>query len=181
MEWKKELKFLEDNKSWGDAVIFIERATERNPGDVEVYIRAIYLLLNLLLEEDYATHNLEHDRLAMMLKQDFDYSYGKFNGNAEYLFFIGYFMGLAEWYFGQNTLDFSHRMLKRAMEIQPENTLYEWAYKFVSGDESAGHISKKLVSDAEKMHWLKSKGNPGEYMMFAVRSCYENNMKTRQQ
>lgn len=179
MDWKAELKLLESDKRWDDAVVLIKRTTASNPDDVEVYIRAIYLLLNLLLEEDYAAHNLEHDSLARMLKQYFDYSYKRFGDNAEYLFFIGYFMGLAEWYFGQNTLELPYRMLKKAMEIQPENTLYEWAYKFVSGDEGAGLLSKKLVSDVEKMEWLESKGSPGEYIVFIVRTCYENYERTQ--
>lgn len=174
MEWKEELKLLESNKYWDDAVVLIKRAAERNPDDVEVCTRAIYLLVNLLLEEDFVAHNLEHDSLARMLKQYFDYSHKRFGDNAEYLFFTGYFMGLAEWYFGQDTLDLSHQMLKKATEIEPENTLYEWAYKFVLGDESAGLLAKKLISDAEKMKWLESKGSPGEYLVFVVRSCHES-------
>jgi S-ribosylhomocysteine lyase LuxS involved in autoinducer biosynthesis len=173
MKWKEELESLEHRKLWSDAVVFIKKTTEKNRDDVEVYVRAIYLLLNLLLEEDYAAHNLEHDSLAKLLRQYFDDSYKRFRSSAEYLFFTGYFMGIAEWYFGQDTLDLSHQMLKKATELEPENALYEWAYKFALGDELAGYLSKKIIADSEKMKWLESKGSPGEYIINVIRSCSE--------
>lgn len=171
MHWKEELESLERRKHWSDAVVFINKTTAKNRDNVEVHVRAIYLLLNLLLEEDYAAYNLEHNSLAKLLKQYFDETYERFSNNAEYLFFIGYFMGIAEWYFGQDTLDLSHQMLKKATELKPENALYEWGYKFALGDELAGYLATKLIADSETIKWLESKGSPGEYIINVIRSC----------
>jgi len=170
MNWQKELESLEAAKRWGDAVTFLQESIALYPDDVELYVKGIYLLLNLLLEEDYSACNLEHDNLAALLKKYFDDSYEKFKGNAEYLFFVGYFSGLAEWYFGQEDLSLSHQMLKKATEIEPDNPLYHWAYKFVIGDEEARELCKQSASNMASMSWLESKGSPGQYLTGIIRS-----------
>lgn len=174
MDWKKELESLERDKRWADAIALLKEAIAQHPDNGEPYVRAIYLLLNLLLEEDYAAANLEHDNLAAMLTQYFDSTLKKFKDDAESLFFIGYFVGLAEWYFGQEDLDLSHQMLKKATEIEPQNLLYQWAYKFAIGDKSAAQLCEALVSSTEIMTWLKSKGSPGRYMIGIIRSSCES-------
>lgn len=180
MNWREELEALERDKRWGDAMALMEKISGEPPPDAEAYVRAIYLLLNLLLEEDYDAHDLAHDDLAARLQRYFDHSYGMFNDNPEYLFFIGYFMGLAEWYFGQDTLELSHRMLRKATEIAPDNVLYDWAYKFVSGDGAADRLAGRLTSNAEVMKWLESKGAPGAYMINVIRACSENRVDKTQ-
>ena len=119
MSWKKELDGLEARKQWPAAITFLRKALVLYPNDADLYIRAIYLLLNLLLEEDYTSFNLDHDDLAAMLKRCFDDSYKKFPGNPKYLFFVGYFSGLAEWYFGQDNSGLGQQMLKKAVESNP--------------------------------------------------------------
>lgn len=169
MNWKEELRDLREKKLWKEVTIFLGKIVKDNPDNVEVYIEAIYTLLDILLEEDWNSPNFEHDKIAKTLKDLFDESYKKFSRNAEYLFFIGYFMALAVWYFGQEDLELSYQMLKAATKIEPNNNLYEWAYKFSTNDASAGRLSEKLILDAEKMKWLESKGNVGEYMIGTIR------------
>jgi hypothetical protein len=172
MSWQKELESLEAAKGWDDAVTFLQESIALYPDDVELYVQAIYLLLNLLLEEDYSAFKLEHDNLAASLKKYFDDSYEKFKCNAEYLFFVGYFSGLAEWYFGQKDLSLSHQMLKQAAEFEPDNPLYQWAYKFVIGDEEARQLCKQITSNTALMSWLESKGSAGQYLTAVIRgSC----------
>jgi len=170
MSWQQELESLETAKRWRDAVTVLQKSIALYPDDVELYVHAIYLLLNLLLEEDYSAFKLEHDNLAALLKEYFDDSYEKFNGNACYLFFVGYFSGLAEWYFGQEDLSLSHQMLKKAKEIEPDNPLYQWAYKFVIGDEEARQLCKQIASNMALMSWLESKGSPGQYLTAVIKS-----------
>jgi len=172
MNWQ-QLEILERNKAWPDAIRFVKKAIAANPQEAEGYVRAIYLLLNLVLEEDYAGGGLKHDDLADILKEYFDSSYEKFSDNPEYLFFVGYFMGLAEWYFGQDDLELSRQMLKRAVQIEPQNLLYEWALRFVTADEAANELCQQVFSDEGTMKWLKSKGSPGAYMAWAIKTNCE--------
>jgi|ERR1041384_4929073 hypothetical protein len=171
MDWKEELGHLERTGQWKDAVALVRRITDEHADEPEAYIRTMYLLLNLLLEEDYASHGLDHDTLAQTLRQYFEGSCEKFKNSAEYLFFVGYFMGLAEWYFGQDNLDMSHQMLQKATQLQPENLLYEWAYRFVMGHESAAVLCERLISGSEEIKWLESKGSPGKYIIDVIRNC----------
>lgn len=171
VNWKEELESLEDSRRWKDAVATVQNVIDQHPQDPEAYVRAIYLLLNLLLEEDYASHGFDDETLAGMLKRYFDQSFQQFGNNAEYLFFTGYFMGLAEWYFGQETLDLSHQMLEKATQLEPENPLYEWAYRFVLGDERSWSLCEKLISDSNRIKWLDSRGSPGKYIINVLRSC----------
>ena len=88
MDWKEQLELFEQTGQWREAVVLIRRVTDEHPVDVEVYVRALFVLLNLLLEEDYASHGFEHDALAhtkslrTMLSTCFssDTSWGWLNG-----------------------------------------------------------------------------------------------------
>jgi hypothetical protein len=173
MDWKQELEVAEESKAWPDAITIVRDAIAHNPEDAEVYVRAIYLLLNLLLEEDYTECGLEHDDLARMVKEYFDSSFDKFSHHADYLFFIGYFMRLAEWYFGQDTLDLSTEMLERAVQIDSHNRVYLWALRFVKADEAANDLCREILSDEKTMAWLRSKGSPGLYIAWAVKTNCE--------
>ena len=85
-------------------------------------------------------------------------------------------MGLAEWYFGQETLNLSHQMLQKATKLEPENPLNEWAYKFVLGDQRAGSLCEKIISNSEKIRWLESKGSPGKYIINVLKSCHKDDV-----
>lgn len=172
MNWREELAYLRERKPWSEVLIFLEKTADENPDNVEVYVETIYFLLELLLEDSGINFEVEGDKIADILKAFFEKSYKRFSENAEFLFFIGYFMALAEWYFGQNDLQLSKQMQKKAIEIEPENILYEWSYKFSTNDRSAYELSKQLLSDSEKMKWLEMKGVAGEYISNAIKNYY---------
>jgi hypothetical protein len=178
MNWKKQLLDLENSKDYKPAINLIQNVIKDNPEDVEAYIRGIYLLHNILVEEDYT--NLEHDSLASLLKSFFDTSYNKFSKNAEYLFFIGKILYIAEWYFGLDD-DFkpteekqAFQMQSKAHEMESDNILYEWAYKFSLGEKSASNLAEQILTkDKTKLEWLESKGFPGKYILEALEQSQE--------
>lgn len=173
MNWKKHLIELEISKNFKSAVEFIQKVVQENPNDVEAYVRGIYLLHNILVEEDYP--ELDHDFLAELLRSFFKVSYKKFSNNAEYLFFVGKILYIAEWYFGLDD-DLkpmeekqAFQMQKKAYEMEKGNTLYEWAYRFSLGESSAQQLANQiLVRNKTKLEWLKTKGFPGEYIIEAL-------------
>lgn len=178
MNWKEHLTNLEYSKDYKLAIEHIQSVIKDNPDDVEAYIRGIYLLHHILVEEDYS--ELEHDFLATLLKSYFDISYVKFSNNAEYLFFIGKILYIAEWYFGVDD-DFKSTEEKQAFQMQKmayekgkDNVLYEWAYRFSLGEKLASHLAEQILSqDKSKLEWLKSKGFPGEYILEALEQSRE--------
>lgn len=178
MNWKKQLISFEQSKDYKSAIKHIQNVVKNNPNDVEAHIRMLYLLHNILVEEDYT--GIDHDFLASLLKSFFDISYEKFAKNAEYLFFIGKILYIAEWYFGLDD-DFkpteekqAFQMQKKAHDMERGNVLYEWAYRFSLGDVLATYLANQILShDNVTLKWLKSKGFPGKYILVALEQSRE--------
>jgi hypothetical protein len=171
MNWKEQLSEIEshfghhEKRDWKPTVELVKNLVKQYPYDVAVYIRAIYLMHNILLEEDYP--HAEHDEMVDLLKLYFNKSYSLFLGNAEYLFFIGKILHIAEWYFGLDNDKLAVEMQKKAMDKEPDNLLYEWAYRLsCSGDVIESYLAHQLIEhEKEKVDWLKSKGFPGSYVL----------------
>ena len=183
MNWKEELSKIESNfgyhkkMDWKPAVKLVKNFIEKYPNDMEVYIRVIYLIHNILVEEDYPDD--AHDEMADLLKNYFEKSYILFSENTEYLFFIGKILYIAEWYFGLDddskpmTDRLACKMQKKAMDEEPGNILYEWAYRLSVSDDVVGYyLANQLIEhEKEKVDWLKSKYFPGNYILEHLRIC----------
>ncbi|MDR0604220.1 MAG: hypothetical protein LBG80_07975 [Bacteroidales bacterium] len=171
MNWKEQLSEIEkhfghhEERDWKPAVELVKNLMEKYPDDADVYIRAIYLIHNILVEEDYPSN--EHDEMANLLKQIFDKSCAMFSDNAEYLFFVGKILHIAEWYFGLDDDKLAVKMQKTAMDKEQGNLLYEWAYRLsCPGDIVADYLANQLIEyEKEKIDWLKNKGFPGYYVL----------------
>lgn len=176
MNWKEQLGKFEKlfgfhkRINWEPAIVLTQKTIVDDPNNVEAYIRLIYLLHNILVEEEYPKS--EKDRLAELLKKYFNESNEKFCENSEYLFFIGKVLYIAEWYFGidddlkpvEEKLAF--KMQKKAFVKEPENVLFEWAYSFSLDNKLAGYLAEQiLLYEKAKVEWLKSKGFPGECIL----------------
>jgi len=176
MHWKKEFELLEASSQWNGIIDLLKRTMQDYPDKPEPAIRLIYFLHDLLVEQDYSSRGFNHDTLAKMLKELFENSTKKFNNNSEYLFFLGKIMHIAEWYFGLNNNDFAFELQKRAMELEPQNKLYRWAYCYSTNkDKEAYSLAKLVLNDDKVALWLDSKGFPGKYVLRSIKSCVKNN------
>jgi hypothetical protein len=167
--WREELSYLAERKPWRDSLVFLKNAVAENPASAEVYVGAIYFLIDLLLEgpvQGRIDFVREADEIAVEIKGFFDESHKQFSENAEYLFFVGYFMALTDWYFGGDILETSRQMRRKATEIDPDNMLYEWALLSSTDDlVRKNDLARKILSDSEKIDWLKLRGAAGDYMI----------------
>ena len=176
MNWKEQLSEIEshfgfhEQRDWTPDLEFICNLVEKYPDNVEVSVRTIYAIHNILLEEDYPIE--KSDKWTELLQKYFNESYHKFSENAEYLFFVGKILYIAEWYFGLDddlkpiTERLAFKMQKKAMDKEPDNILYEWAYRFSLWDNTAGYLANQIIEhEKEKINWLKSKGFPGDYIL----------------
>jgi hypothetical protein len=154
-----------EKMDWKPIIEFVKNLVAEYPNEKDVYIRAIYLIHNILVEEEYPKE--DHDEMDNLLKEYFDESYKRFSNNAEYLFFIGKILHIAEWYFGLENTNLAVELQKKAMDMEHENLLYEWAYRLSqSNDLVEGYLANQLIEyDKEKIKWLKSKGFPGYYIL----------------
>lgn len=190
MNWKDQLETFENNKQWKPAVDLMEEIIRNNPNDVEAYVRGMYLLWDILLEQgcepheqDYTAQGLDVDYMWNLLKRYYIEATRTFAENAEYLFFIGYFTHIAEWYWGLKETDPATAMQKKAMELEPDNILYEWSYKWSitpRGESSSDNakrvkdlVEKMVKYDLSKIEWLNTKGRPGKYIIRTIKARYK--------
>lgn len=171
MSWQIKLEIFEKHKEWYNAIDLLMKIINENQNHTEAYIRIIYLIHNILLEEDYSED--EHDYYALLLKSYFHDSVNRFSDNAEYLFFVGIILHIGEWYFGMND-DLKRMeerlafvMQKRASEIQPNNLLYKWAYVRLlnNKEEIAQNLKNEICHNPQYINYLTNRGFPGKYVL----------------
>ena len=169
MNWKDQLKILEYQKKWDPAIIFMQKVITENPNDLDAYLSINYLLMNLLVEEDYDSNN--HDYYADLLKKYFTKSYSKFYQDAEYLFFSAIIAFMSEWYF-DISIEKAREMMKQATILDPESILYKWgyyAYLDMRNAENKKHAMTYahlvLAQNSFIKKILESKGALGEYIL----------------
>ncbi len=182
--WKKELERYEKDQNWPVAIQLLEQVIRKNPSLVEAYVRMIYILHSIFIEqwckaqvgENDGSNNI--DATQLRLHYYFETSYKKFTEDAEYLFFMGRIICDSEKDFGVSDAEFGLKMLAKACEKEPENNLYKWAY-FLSlpqqMDETKAHklACYLYCHSAEEIKWLKSKGYPGERILNSLQWSYE--------
>ncbi len=168
MNWKEQLRALELHKEWDFAIELMQKVIAENPNDMDAYIYMNYLLMNLLVEEDYDRN--KHDYYKKLTKKYFDESYAKFSNSAEYLFYTGITAVMSEWYFGIDTEDWE-TMLRKAMELEPKNPIYQRSYyieldpKNPTQREQVYHYAKLILQeDSPIKKILNQKGAIGAYL-----------------
>ncbi len=186
MNWKDKLSEIEsafgrhEQRDWKPVIKLVQDLMTKYPENVEANVRAIHLLHNILVEEEYS--DSEQQIITDLLIKYFNESQQRFCENSEYLFFIGKILHIAEWYFGINeemktveeTLAF--KMQKKAFEKEPDNQLYEWAYLFSKDEKKkAFTLSKQILYEGNNwLEWLSTKGFPGTYLIESLKYCYDN-------
>lgn len=168
MHWTKQLIALEQNKQWDEAIQFMESHLSNNPNDMDAYIAMNYLLMNLLVEEDY--DETKTDYYEILIKHYFQESYAQFSHNPEYLYYTGRTAVMSEWYFAIEQADYTI-MLKQALNLDPDNMIYQWTYygslaRKNSEDETVIAYAKNILdANSPIQKTLQSKGAIGEYLL----------------
>ena len=183
MNWKEQLSEIEKDfgfhkkRDWKPAIGLVNDLLAEYPDDVELTIRAIYAQHNILVEEEYPDE--EQGRMIDLLQKWLNQANEKFSEDAEYLFFIGKILHIAEWYFGLKDNKLAVEFQKKAMEKEPGNLLYEWAYRLsCPGDSLEGYLAHQLLeNENNKIDWLKSKGFPGAYILEHLKMSNERYLK----
>ena len=91
--------------------------------------------------------------------------------NAEYLFFVGSLIPVAEWLFGLKETNkepkeqLGCKMLYQATLIEPYNMLYKWSYMDYYGDPQSKQLAQNILSDQVVVSYLRRQGYAGEYML----------------
>jgi hypothetical protein len=165
-----------EQRDWRYYIRIIQKLVNTNITDMDLYIRVIYILHHILVEENYSVN--DGKIIESLLKRYFIDSYLRFEKKSEYLFFVGKILYVAEWYFGLNDDDrpmkyrLAFKMQKAAYEKEPTNQLYKWGYLVSKNEkEESLNIALQIVSEQNVLlNWLKTKGFPGTYMIDSINS-----------
>ena len=143
MSWKDDLLELKRQERWMDIIVFCEQQIQKDNNSADSYIQTIYLTHDILLEENPTP--LEAQEAQRLLILTFLDGQQRHMDNAEYLFFVGSLIPVAEWLFGLKETNkepkeqLGCKMLYQATLIEPYNMLYKWSYMDYYGDpQSAG-------------------------------------------
>ena len=172
MYWKEKLQELENKKEWDTAIKLMQKVIEDNPNNLDAYLSMNYLLMNLLVEENY--NFSMHDYYEELLKKCFVDSYAKFSDNPEYLFYMSIIAEISYPYLNLD-VNIVNEIIKKASNLDTENMLYQWRY-YLNLDKDNPENKKKSVAYAKKIlkeeasikKLLKSKGSLGEYVLFQI-------------
>lgn len=176
MNWENKISLLEQSNDWKSAIQLLDRVGGNDP---EIYLRVMFLLLDLLVEGQYTQE--EHDYAAKKLKKYFDESNLKFSDDPAYLFFVGIMAYIGEWYFGMENVEPATAMLENAVRIEAYNPLYQWGYYSTIDQRPEQNTDLKLqlseqllFKETSKLEWLKSKGLLGKYVLGTLEGTYES-------
>lgn len=181
MNWQTSLSNLELNKQWDIAIKFMQGVIQQNPNDMEAYTALIYLIANLLTEEDYDDSKLGY--YMQIGAHYFNESYKRFSENPEYLFYAGRAIAIVTWLYDDLSPHVASEMMHKALTLDPQNLIYQWCYYPLLArenpcDESVIVYAKEILnknSCIQKM--LVSKGSIGKYILDIMATWAKNIMK----
>ena len=163
------LQELINTRGWQQLKELLEEKLAGNEGDNFYFIEGLFLIQQSLLN-DASLLRHEFDQLHTLLKSVFERSYERFRDDPSYLFFVGYFITLCDWCFGQNGFSLSYAMLERATNLDPENLLFRWGYAFSTGQADARKLSAEIAQSNSVRDFLISRGSAGEFIAEQIRN-----------
>lgn len=168
MSWQEQLKTYENHKDWDAAIGLLQQVISSDQNDLDAYLSMNYLLMNLLVEEDYDKQ--KHDYYVGLLRKYFLESNTFFSTDSEYLFYTGITAFISEWYY-DITIEEAKAMIDKAFDMEPDNKLYEWghyAYIDMSNPDTMAKslvCGKEVLANPSLVQKLKSKGALGNYIL----------------
>ena len=175
MNWKIKLKELENEKNWTDAIALLQSVILKNPNNLDAYLFINYLLMNILVEEEYDSSKFEY--YCELIKSYFKLSYENFFDNPEYLFWTGFTATMSEWFF-EIEIEKAELMLLQAYRKEPDNILYIMGFLLqneMTKIEDIYDFDKQFISKYPVLpEFLQNKGALGEYLYSLILSGSKN-------
>jgi tetratricopeptide (TPR) repeat protein len=172
MTWTDILAEYEKSKKWQEGLALLEGQIQKEPNNCEAYVRIIYLIHNLLVDEDYEKYGFDHYYLSSLLLKYYKESFPKCKEDVEYIFFLGNVMHIAEWYFDEKDNTFAIQLQKKAMDMEPDNLLFKFCYELsISNDmEELKTLATEIYNQSKYLDWSSKKGYPGRYAIGKVKA-----------
>jgi hypothetical protein len=177
----EEISVLEEKEQWREAIEKLEFLIESNENAKEATVRLIFLLWYLLLEKGVINCDIEDDQLERKLRFYFHQSKKENEENPHYLFFTGYIMGIAHWYFSDDKNVASEKvaiqMLEKARQLEPFNPLLKWGLLAATSkaNDDPGELKDLSHTLQEQLESLfANRGALGQYFKQIISSTGKN-------
>lgn len=177
MDWKEQVKYLEQEGSFDIAIFVLEKEIKERPDNLDAYIFLLYRFMDLFLENACYWSNISKDRLRQikseyydakkwqyvpLVQKCFDESYARFSDDPEYLYYASKIVIQFYWYIDlkvdENLIDAMYEKAKASgynsliEQSSPKNEHdIEWA--------------KRILSDPSIQEQLATKGAAAEYVI----------------
>jgi hypothetical protein len=173
MAWQNELKALAESRQWDRICSYALHSIQETDPNVDIVIEAIFLLFSGLVYGNYGSEK-EYRSKSRSLHELFSIANDKFKDNAKYLFFVGFFITLSEWAFGQDDFSLGYQMLNKAVERQPDNLLYQWGFNFFTSSPAATQLTEELIQDENTKGFLLTSGKAGQFIWEQIENAYQS-------
>ena len=168
MDWKSQLRSLEEGEQWDVAIELLQNIIRAYPEDMDPYICMNFLLMDLLVEEDY--DQSKRNDYQVLLKWYFYESYAKFSHNAEYLYFTAKTAEICEFFLGIDQRLYEN-MIEQAKTLDPNNPIYKENYYWSLREKNP--VDPELIFYAKMVvehnspvkKYLETKGRIGRYLL----------------
>lgn len=174
MKIEDEIILIENRRDVNRAVALFE---SRKVKSLDIHLRIIFILIDFLVDGNYTED--EHVYFAPKIKDVFEEAKLKYQDNAEFLFFAGIMIYIAEWYFCMSSVDVATSMLYRAEQLDCKNLVYKWGscvfidQRIDVNKEYKFSLSKQILNNVECYNWIRSKGLLGKYLLGLIQKTYE--------
>ena len=168
MNWKQQLKYLEDSEKYEEAVIFMEKIINEDPDDVDRYIFMLYLLVDFVMEpHSQKVEDIKYNSYWQNLaKKYFLESYEKFSKHqdkrtrCDYLFFVGH-IGVTGCYMCGMDEYLPNQMIEAAKTEDPDYPVYRI-------DDRNDLTIRKMLFDPQSLlrKALRNKGSVGRNLFY---------------
>jgi len=175
MSLYEELNIIEEKR---DVFQAIELIANNDTDDVYVYLRILFLQQDFLLYGKYT--NDEYDEIACRTKELYNTAKNRFAQNLLFIFFSALMISIAGNYFENIQIEEVEKLLKTAVESEPDNLLFVWGLNAIpnqlaeDNSRKKYHLSEGVLNDNNIIDGLKELGLLGEYTLGMIKATYQS-------
>lgn len=174
MSWQESLRTLFQREKYADCLAILKRERERSSADgFTVDINLVYLYEYLMLETDCSDEEFQRytDEMNALLKE----TSGKYEHNAEWLFYFSYIAASYLAYLMGLTERETSRIAYQALEAEPKNLLYRWGIYSYASHKSVINVwrrrlcAKKILKSKDYVYGIKGRLLVGDDLLNILR------------
>lgn len=175
MDWKEQVKYLEQEGSFDVAIFVLEKEIKKSPDNLDAYIFLLYRFMDLFLENVCYWANSQDPlreikseyydekkwQYVPSVQKCFDESYARFADNPEYLYYASKIVIQFYWYIDLKVDDTLIDAMYEKAKVSGYNSVLEQKYP---NDPNNIIWATNILNDPSIQEQLATKGAAAEYV-----------------